>query len=364
MQNYDLLIQYIINKELIQKLKARNNIFYVQMNVTNHCMENCWHCYLRGRQHLLQEAPARDFVRILEQTKEWATAHSKTLSVDLIGGDPLLKSDLDKILSYLANEKINYGIKGNPQMLTDHINNLINRQCKRYQMSLDGLQKTHDSIRSVGSFQATLKAVRLLNEHNMPVTIKYTMSERNCGDLWRLLYSLYENDYQISNFLVARYHQQNGDGFQVSEQYYEDAFEKLKSFYMMQLQNGDIRIHVGLKEHLWIPYLAKKQYLLKDFYELLERTPYLSSCSMISSNTTMITPEGYFDVCPKITSFDKTSDISVYMKRKYIFTETLKHDACKGCRWRTICLGCPAFYTKECTIKDRDCFLYEQNNEV
>ena len=356
-QNNNYRIQYMINKALLQKLKARSEMFYIQMNVTNHCSDNCWHCYLRGNHNLPYEVGVEEFIEILKQAKIWAESHSKRLIVDLIGGDPLLKPDIDMLLTYLSKENINYGIKGNPYLLAKNIERLVELQCRRYQMSLDGLETTHDAIRSPGSFQATLEAINLLYVHQMPVTIKYTMSEKNSTDLWELLYMLYEKNIHISNFLVARYHDKNGQGFHVSKQYYEETFERIKAFYDMQIQNHDVRIQIALKEHLWIPYLSGKQYLFKDFYDLLEKNPYLSSCSMISSNATVVTPEGYFDVCPKISGFCKTKDMKEYMERKQIFVNEIRRGACVGCEWRTVCLGCPAFYTRGSIQRDCDCFF-------
>ena len=360
MGDNSLLIQYMVNKALMQRLMTRKEIFYVQMNVTNHCSDNCWHCYLKGKHNIPDEAGISDFVEILKQVREWAEKHSKRLVVDLIGGDPLSKPHIDKLLEYLAQEKINDGIKGNPYLLGKYIDRLVSMRCKRYQMSLDGLEETHDMIRSKNSFQATLSAIKLLNEHQMPVTIKYTLSAKNSGQLWPLLYNLYEHDIRISSFLVARYHDQRGESFHVSKTYYDETFKHLTEFYNMQIENKDVKIYINLKEHLWIPYLSKKKYLFKDYYELLEKNPFLSSCSMISSNSTIITSDGYYDVCPKISGFGKIKNIYEYMKKKEIYLEEVKNRACLGCEVRKLCLGCLAFHTDSDIRKDCDCFYYHK----
>lgn len=185
-----------------------------------------------------------------------------------------------------------------------------------------------------------------------------TLSKQNSTDLWPLLNMLYNQDIHISNFSVSRYYDANGHGFHVNRQYYDQAFKHLTDFYDKQIRNHDIRIHLSLKEHLWIPYLSQIQYLFQDFYDLLDKNPYLSSCSMIYNNATVITVDGYFDLCPKISGLCKAKNINEYMEKKEIFINNIKKKACVGCKWKTICLGCPAFYTEDQRMKDCDCFFY------
>lgn len=356
----NLVIQYIINKGLKQKLEIRKDIFYVQMNVTNRCTDNCWHCYLKKNHPVFNESSAFEFIEILKQVNRWSQQNSKKLVVDLIGGDPLYKPDIYEILEYLFQENINYGIKGNPYLLQSNVEQLISLNCKRYQMSLDGLEKTHDNFRTMNSYQSTISAIQLLNKYQIPVNIKFTLSNKNVDELWPLLYELYKQNISISSFSVSRYYEKEGKGFHISKEYYDHAFRNLIQFYDMQVEQKDIRIHINLKEHLWIPYLASNHYLFKDFYELLERNPYLSSCSMISSNSTVVTSDGYYDLCPKISNFEKVKDINKYMEKKEQFFNKIKRNFCVGCKWKKLCLGCPAFYMGS-NYKERDCDCFFEN---
>lgn len=358
MHNKDLIIQYIINKSITQKLKERKENFYVQMNVTNKCSDNCFHCYLKGKHFISDEVSALDFIEIIEQVDRWANKKSKRLVIDLIGGDPLCKADINMILEYLFSKKIIYGLKGNPYLLLDKIEYLKSLNCSSYQMSLDGLEETHDLLRSEGSYKSTLAAIKLLNIHHIPVNIKFTLSGKNVHDLWPLLYKLYEEGVKIASFSVARYYEKDGNGFHVSEEYYDESLKKLIDFYSMQIENNDIRIFINLKEHLWIPYLAKKEYLLADFYKLVDDTPYLSSCSMLSMNSTFITSDGYYDVCPKIPNFGKEKNFDDYMEKKNKFLNKVKDTSCIGCSYRKMCLGCLAFHMPFKYQKDCDCFLF------
>ena len=53
----------------------------------------------------------------------------------------------------------------------DTVNLLKELNIKRYQMSLDGLEKKHDMSRSLYSYKTTISAIKLLNKENIPVNI-------------------------------------------------------------------------------------------------------------------------------------------------------------------------------------------------
>ena len=127
----------------------------------------------------------------------------------------------------------------------------------------------------------------------------------------------------------------------------------------MQIEKKDIKIYINLKEHLWIPYLLQRKFILKEYINLIEENPYLSSCSMISSNSTFITSDGYYSVCPKIMNFKKTKNLENYMKEKEKFLENIINNSCLECTWKRFCLGCLAFHTNTGDRKDCDCFLFD-----
>ena len=362
MRNYELVTKYIMNKMLRQKFEVRKEIFYVQMNVTDICTEDCKHCYLKEKRKsfFCDEMNALDLINVLRKTFDYVQRNSRKLVVDLIGGDPLAKPDIYTIIEYLYENKIEYGIKGNPDLLFDNIVQLVKMNIKHYQMSLDGLEKNHDWIRSKGSFKTTISAIQLLNEYQVPVYIKFTLSDVNSKDLWPLLYELYERKVKIDSFSVARYFEKGDGGFHTSKEYYDEAYERIIAFYRMQIENHDIRIHINLKEHLWIPYLLKKGHILKECYDLIDGNPYLSSCSILSNKSMVITCDGYYDICPKMQNFNRTKKIDDYMEKKNEFISEIIEHSCNECIWKKYCLGCPAFHTDCGVVKDCDCFLFEK----
>lgn len=69
---------------------------------------------------------------------------------------------------------------GNPFHLNDEICRMLKVcGCEKYQMSLDGMKKTHDWFRKPGSFDETLEKVGCLNRAGIKSVIMSTVSRTN-----------------------------------------------------------------------------------------------------------------------------------------------------------------------------------------
>ena len=73
--------------------------------------------------------------------------------VDFTGGEPLIRKDLAKIISYLKNINITSGIVTNGILLThEKLTELKEAGLSHIAISIDGLKETHDFIRQEGVF--------------------------------------------------------------------------------------------------------------------------------------------------------------------------------------------------------------------
>nr|WP_303167227.1 hypothetical protein [Phascolarctobacterium sp.] len=77
---------------------------------------------------------------------------------------PGYKPDFWRLLALLKEYEIPFTILGNPFHLNDEVCRLLKAHgCQKYQLSLDGMKKTHDWFRKPGSFNCTLEKRGKLN---------------------------------------------------------------------------------------------------------------------------------------------------------------------------------------------------------
>lgn len=98
----------------------------------------------------------------------------------LTGGNPVLHPDFWRLLEYFRKLRIDFTIMGNPFHLDPAVcGRLKDCGCAKYQLSLDGLRKTHDYIRKTGAFDCTLSKLPMLNAGGITSAIMTAMAELN-----------------------------------------------------------------------------------------------------------------------------------------------------------------------------------------
>ncbi|AZR73707.1 hypothetical protein BBF96_10120 [Anoxybacter fermentans] len=365
-----------INEFFRLRALAISKKLIVQFHLTSKCSMKCKHCYIYMNSERYQDELANELsfswvCRVIDSIYNTAIKLQLDPVIEFTGGDPFLRDDFTQIIDYVKNKGIKFGIKGNPVFLTDElIKNLKENGLIRYQLSLDGIESTHDFIRSKGSFQKTIKGIQLLNQNDIPVFIKYTVSKLNQNDLKPLIYFLDENNLKISAFSVARY----ADKDNIDEMIYKpdemkELFELLLDVYIKIFSNKTKNIHFLFKEHLWYPFLHQKGYIDNRLLQKMVSIENCYNCTM-TKNIFVITPTGDIYKCRKVdASFlgnvkeSSFQDLVYGVKHKQLL-DTLQNSECRHCFYYNVCLGCPAIteaVRKNIVERDPGCFLYKSN---
>ncbi|XOB46460.1 MAG: radical SAM protein [Candidatus Nealsonbacteria bacterium] len=104
----------------------------------------------------------------------------------LTGGNPLLRRDFYKIASFVKSNISEVSLCTNGTLITKrNITKFVKLEFSNITIGFDGAKPTtHDWFRGVkGAFKRTTNAIRLLREHNCPVTIHVTLHRRNFFEL-------------------------------------------------------------------------------------------------------------------------------------------------------------------------------------
>jgi hypothetical protein len=102
---------------------------------------------------------------VLKNCRDFCETFGRQPYFYLTGGDPILHPEFWTLMEMFKAEQIPFTIMGNPFHLTDEVcQRLHDYGCLRYQLSIDGIEETHDWFRKPGSYKTTLEKVTLLNK--------------------------------------------------------------------------------------------------------------------------------------------------------------------------------------------------------
>lgn len=156
--------------------------------ITNKCRLACKFCY-RGRDIPPDDLSYGVCIRILDNFCRFLQDNNFTGSIIFSGGDPLLREDLIDIIKVAHNYQ-NKGIigqmtvSGNPDMVNAQTASALKYNgVSVYQMSIDGLEATHDFFRKPGSFRQTLAALKCIKDAGLKDSVKFTLSRINANEL-------------------------------------------------------------------------------------------------------------------------------------------------------------------------------------
>ena len=130
---------------------------------------------------------------------------SGAVGVAFEGGEPLLRKDLVEILAFSRSLPLHTSIISNGTLLESRINEIAPYINGVVYVSLDGLEKTHDSIRGVGgSFRKAVQGICAARE-KVNVTINTTVMTENICEIENMVQLAKELDVKISVAVAHEY---------------------------------------------------------------------------------------------------------------------------------------------------------------
>jgi len=183
---------------------------HVQWHITSKCGNRCKHCYMfdpaTAAAETAEEPGFDQLLRILDSICEFESKWgARVPDFYITGGDPLLHDSWDPLLAELRRRRKRISLFGNPETLTnDKAARLVELGVASFQMSLDGLKETHDTMRAPGSFERTVDKLGLLAEHGIHGHIMFTLFKENADELIPLLrYTAQETQASVFCFDIG-----------------------------------------------------------------------------------------------------------------------------------------------------------------
>ena len=323
----------------------------IQWHITARCNNRCRHCYVYDRttyqSETEEELDLRSLILILDSITAFQRKWQARIERFFIsGGDPLTHPGWASLLQELKERNKRIIMGGNPETLTaKNLKILSNIGISRFQMSLDGMEKTHDNFRSSGSFRRTVRAIDRLKDHGIPVGIMFTLYPCNKDDLIPLL-----------NYVAAR---TRADGFSfdigtftgnaalLAERWNVNELKELLSSFLAEkkrLESSGFSLRIVEKNS----FLRLIRFEESSFFPFFpEDVAVVSGCSAGWTGVVILS-DGKVLPCRRAPivagrmpeqSFEQVfleSEVLKKFRRPQYFTE------CRGCRFYHYCRGCPS----------------------
>lgn len=155
---------------------------WIAWESTERCNLSCIHC--RCSSDMEKDLFHLDTAKALELVDR--IAEFCTPVFVLSGGEPLMRDDLFEIARHADSKGFRVCIATNGGLLTDAIcEQMKATNIRMVSLSLDGsTAEVHDNFRQVpGSFDAVVRATRLLKAHGIPFLINSSFTKRNQHDI-------------------------------------------------------------------------------------------------------------------------------------------------------------------------------------
>jgi len=156
----------------------------VDLYITENCNLRCRHCAVAAKSKKTDYLTTEQIFKIIDEAKELGIG-----SVNISGGEPLLREDCLAILSYAA-QRVKVAVATNGTLINDYTAQVLADLNLKIQISLDGPQASiHDFIRGKGSFDRTINALDLLGNLGVKEKITFcsTVSKNNLSSIPELL---------------------------------------------------------------------------------------------------------------------------------------------------------------------------------
>jgi radical SAM protein with 4Fe4S-binding SPASM domain len=166
--------------------------FFVQWHLTERCNLRCRHCYQTGGKVGEIGLPEAGKVidHVADTLKAWEEAYDIAFlpSFNVTGGEPFLREDIFQVLERIGTGGFDTYILSNGILIDrDKAKRLSDLSVKGVQVSLEGPENIHDTIRGKGSFAGALKGVSHLLEAGIVVTLNVTLSTVNADHFQEMI---------------------------------------------------------------------------------------------------------------------------------------------------------------------------------
>ena len=319
-----------------------NDLFIIAINLTRRCNLACEHCYMDAEARLQGGEGELTTDEVNGLLDEIASRSNETMVV-LTGGEPLIRQDIEALVSHGNQLGLSVVIGTNGVLLNEQrVKSLKAAGAMGVGISLDSLDPaSHDDFRGCrGSWEKTLNGMELCRRHELPFQVHFSVTEQNAHEVQSMIDFTKAAGAHVLNifFLVC-----TGRGESMSDITpfrYEQVLQQLVE---TQEQTEDLIIRARCA-----PYYKRVAYQHNPDSPLTRAEGYEGGGCLAGIHYCRITPEGGVTACPYIPDEDGSIRESGFWQIwdnaptfGQLRNPTL-HGKCGQCEFQKLCGGCRA----------------------
>lgn len=173
----------------------------LQWHITHKCNLRCSHCY---QEEYCNDLPFTQLENIFNQYLDFLKKNNYKGHINFTGGEPFVYKNIFLLFDLCEKNNISFGILTNGTLITEVEINKLKKYDKLsfVQISIDGIESTHDNIRGKGNFKKSFATLKLLRKNNIQTMVAFTCHKKNFKELKDVIKIVKKN--KIDRFWVDR----------------------------------------------------------------------------------------------------------------------------------------------------------------
>jgi len=163
------LILSVINSLLKVKIFKKRIPLVISWALTYRCNRRCSYC---ARWQGGNELSTEEVLQVIDEL-----AKLGTIGISFTGGEPLLREDIGEIINYTYKKGVKSKLNSNGGLIRERIVQL--KKLDLLNLSLDGPEEIHNSIRGKDSYKETITAAKMAVEFGIKVVFTTVLTDFN-----------------------------------------------------------------------------------------------------------------------------------------------------------------------------------------
>lgn len=222
----NILDNLIYFERLLKGRALRKNIpLTISLSVTGNCNFRCSYCYGEfGSAKKEHDLPTGAWLSLIDEAAKMGAK-----SIQLLGGEPLLRDDIEEIIEKITSHRIICSMNSNGSLIRKRIDAV--RKLDYITVSIDGFGEVNDRTRGKGTYEIIWKGISALAEEKIPYSLVCVITKNNINEVEAILKEAARLGASIEFNLLYEQHNSGKEApFQLTSEEIKEALRLLNGY--------------------------------------------------------------------------------------------------------------------------------------